>query len=138
MEAMLRGIPVVSSDSGGLVEAKRGTGYVLPVKTIARYKPVFDEHAMPLPVVEANDAGPWVAALGKLLGDRAEYERESCASRAAALEFVGRLDAADMERYLLRLERGRVNGGSMATVESLSPEKRALLLERLRKRSSRE
>ena len=45
--------------------------------------------------------------------------------------------AADMERYLMGLERGRENGGAAATVESLSPEKRALLLERLRKRGGR-
>ena len=50
MESMLRGIPVVASDSGGLVEAKHGTGYVIPVKTIERYEPVFDEHSMPRPV----------------------------------------------------------------------------------------
>ena len=118
MESMLRGIPVVASDSGGLVEAKHGTGYVIPVKTIARYEAVFDEHAMPLPVVERNDAGPWVAALGRLLGDRAEYEREACASRAAAARFVAGLDAADLERYLMRLERGRGNGGPAATIES--------------------
>src|SRR5579863_2185538 len=34
MENMLRGIPVVASDSGGLKEAKSGTGYVIPVRTI--------------------------------------------------------------------------------------------------------
>ena len=34
MEAMLRGIPVVASDSGGLKEAKAGTGFVLPVRPI--------------------------------------------------------------------------------------------------------
>ena len=77
MEAMLRGIPVVSSDSGGLVEAKHGTGYVIPVHTIERYEPVFDEHAMPRPVVRENDVAPWVAALRELLGDRAAYQRES-------------------------------------------------------------
>src|ERR1017187_5820058 len=42
MESMLRGIPVVASDAGGLVEAKHGTGYVIPVNTIERYLPVFD------------------------------------------------------------------------------------------------
>ena len=32
MEAMLRGVPVISSDSGGLKEAKHGTGFVVPVQ----------------------------------------------------------------------------------------------------------
>jgi glycosyltransferase involved in cell wall biosynthesis len=47
MEAMLRGLPVISSDSGGLAEAKRGTGFVIPVRPIERYEPVFDENHMP-------------------------------------------------------------------------------------------
>ena len=32
MEAMLRGLPVIASDSGGLKEAKAGTGFVIPVR----------------------------------------------------------------------------------------------------------
>jgi hypothetical protein len=50
---------------------------------------------------------------------------------------VGGLDAADMERYLRTLAVPAGSGaaaGGHATIESLSPEKRALLLERLRKR----
>src|ERR1019366_1457502 len=142
METMLRGIPVVASDAGGLVEAKQGTGYVIPVNTIERYDPVFDEHAMPRPVVRPNDPAPWVAALRELLSDSAAYRRESQASRTAAQRFVGGLDAAEMERYLTSLAvasdartDARPDGRhGHATIESLSPEKRALLLERLRKR----
>jgi glycosyltransferase involved in cell wall biosynthesis len=136
MEAMLRGIPVVASDAGGLKEAKRGTGYVIPVHTIERYQPAFDEHAMPKPVVQANDVAPWVAAIEELLGDREAYERESEASRAAAETFVRSLDAGEMERYLagLRPRAGTAGKTGPATIESLSPEKRALLLERLHKR----
>jgi len=138
MESMLRGIPVVASDAGGLVEAKHGTGYVIPVNTIERYEPVFDEHAMPRPVVRPNDPAPWVTALRELLTDGAAYRRESQASRTAAQRFAGALDAADMERYLASLTvrtdaRPEARHGH-ATIESLSPEKRALLLERLRKR----
>jgi glycosyltransferase involved in cell wall biosynthesis len=135
MESMLRGIPVVSSDSGGLVEARHGTGYVIPVRTIERYQPLFDEHAMPLPVVEPHDPAPWIAALEELLGNRAAYERESAASKAAADRFLGALDASAMERYLQRLTPGAATADH-ARVESLSPEKRALLLERLRKRGT--
>src|SRR5258708_12972394 len=69
MEAMLRGIPVVSSDSGGLVEAKHGTGYVIGVKTIAADEAVFDEHAMPRPLVAPHDARIWIDALRPLLGE---------------------------------------------------------------------
>jgi glycosyltransferase involved in cell wall biosynthesis len=136
MEAMLRGIPVVASDSGGLKEAKRGTNYVIPVHTIERYQLVFDEHAMPKPVAPANDPAPWVAALRELLGDRAAYEREAGASRAAAERFVSGLDAAELERYLLALRPG-IEGKAKpepATIESLSPERRALLLQRLHAR----
>ncbi|HEV2447959.1 MAG TPA: glycosyltransferase family 4 protein [Candidatus Sulfopaludibacter sp.] len=135
MENMLRGIPVVASDSGGLKEAKSGTGYVIPVRTIERYQPVFDEHGMPKPVVQENDPEPWLAALHQLLHDRAAYQRESEASRGAALRFVAGLDAGEMDRYLETLRpRAAETAESLATVESLTPERRALLLERLRKR----
>jgi glycosyltransferase involved in cell wall biosynthesis len=135
MESMLRGIPVVASDSGGLKEAKRGTGYVIPVRTIERYEPVFDEHAMPRPVVPGNDASPWVAAVTELLTDRGAYQRESAASREAAGRFVSGLDAGDLERLLKSIKAGgAVAQAEQASIESLTPEKRALLLERLRKR----
>jgi glycosyltransferase involved in cell wall biosynthesis len=137
MENMLRGIPVIASDSGGLKEAKFGTGYVIPVRTIERYQPVFDEHGMPKPVVHENDVTPWLAALNELLTDRAAYQRESQASRDAALRFVARLDAAHMESYLEALHpRPRTAAPVHATVESLTPERRALLLDRLRKRKT--
>jgi glycosyltransferase involved in cell wall biosynthesis len=136
MEAMLRGIPAVASSAGGLPEAKRGTGYVIPVQPIERYLAEFDEQAMPRPVVPENPIEPWVEAIRTLLGDRAAYERESAASRAAALPFVQGLDAGEFERYLAGLQpAGSAGRGASPTVESLSPERRALLLERLRRRT---
>jgi len=135
MEAMLRGIPVIASDSGGLKEAKNGTGYVIPVRPIERYQAVFDEHGMPKPELPENDAAPWVAALEELLEDREAYKRESAASRAAALGFVAGLDAGAMEAYLANLEPRREQPEvERTTIESLSPARRALLLERLHKR----
>lgn len=136
MEAMLRGIPVVASDSGGLREAKQGTGYSVAVRTIERYLPAYDEHAMPRPVVPENDVRPWVSAVRELLTCHEAYERESAASREAGLRFVERLDAGDMERFLMALEPREYLHRERATIESLSPEKRALLLERLRKRQA--
>ncbi len=134
MEAMLRGIPVIASDSGGLKEAKSGTGYVIPVHTIDRYQPVYDEHAMPKPVVPENDSAPWVAAIQELLTDRPAYQRESAASRQASLRFVSTLDAGEMERFLLHRRPGSTRTAERPTIETLSPEKRALLLQRLHHR----
>ena len=75
MEAMLRGMPVIASDSGGLVEAKQGTGFVIPVRPIERFEPVFDETRMPKPVdVRAGHRAVGAGRLRALLTDRAAYE----------------------------------------------------------------
>ncbi|HEV8040734.1 MAG TPA: glycosyltransferase family 4 protein [Bryobacteraceae bacterium] len=103
MEAMLRGIPVISSDSGGLVEARQGTGFVIPVRRIQRYLFEFDETHMPRPVIPEQDLEPWTEALNSLLGDRNLYAAESERCRTAALNFVARLDASDLEKLLLSL-----------------------------------
>jgi len=136
MEAMLRGLPVVASDAGGLQEAKEGTGYAIPVATIERYQAVYDEHSMPKPVEPVNDAGPWVAAIRELLTEREAYARESAASRAAGARFVAGLDAGRMEVYLRGLRHGAAGPPEPASVETLSPEKRALLLQLLHKRKA--
>jgi glycosyltransferase involved in cell wall biosynthesis len=100
MEAMLRGLPVIASDSGGLMEAKSGTGYVIPVRPIERYEREFDETHMPVAVAPAQDLAPWKEALHTLLTDEAAYWAEAERSRAVALRFVEQLDAADFERMI--------------------------------------
>ena len=121
MEAMLRGLPVISSDSGGLMEAKEGTGFVIPVKPIDRYEMVFDENHMPKPVSSPQDIAPWETALRTLLTDESVFQNEATRSREAGLRFVSGVRAGDLERYLL-------------SRPELAP--RELLLQRLRKRSS--
>jgi glycosyltransferase involved in cell wall biosynthesis len=142
MEAMLRGVPVVASDFGGLQEAKEGTGFVIPVRPIERFEPGFDERGMPRPVVPEQDITPWARALETLLTDRAAYEREAAVSREVALRFVNGLRPERMEEFLkglapasIRAEEGSRPAARDALAE-LSPEKRALLLQRLRKRAS--
>ena len=104
MEAMLRGIPVVASDSGGLEEAKRGTEYVVPVRPITKYLPEFDENGMPKAVVPEQDVEPWVAAVRKLTSDPAAYQEESHRSRKAAERFVRNIEPDGLERLLLGLK----------------------------------
>src|ERR1039457_7245538 len=122
MEAMLHGIPVISSDAGGLVEAKMGTPFVVHAPAIERYAPVFDEHSL-----------PWEDALRALLTDRALYERVSAASREAALRFAGSLDAGRMQAFLQSLKPGEAVR-ERPSLANLSPQKRTLLLQMARGR----
>ncbi len=100
MEAMLRGIPVLAADLGGLPEAKLGMPYLLPVHPVEKYEARFDEHRLPIAIVPPQDLDPWSRAIERLASDRNHYEEISARSRAAAIHFVREVDAADFERAL--------------------------------------
>jgi glycosyltransferase involved in cell wall biosynthesis len=135
MEAMLRGLPVIASDSGGLEDAKRGTGYVVPVRPVVRYERSFDDTGMPRAVVPEQDIAPWAAALRRLLSDEAEYWAEAGRSRAAALAFVSGLNAGDFETYLERLQPVAPDARELsARLGKLDPRQRARLLDQVRAR----
>ena len=97
-DAMLRGIPVLASNAGGLPETKLGVDYVLPVNMIERYE--LDSKGQVKPVVPQQDVSGWVKALNDVITDRALYERLSLASREAALSFVDNLGPHHFEHYL--------------------------------------
>ena len=105
MEAMLRGIPVISSDSGGLQEATRGTGYVIRVRPIQRYESTYDDRHMPRAVVPEQDVAPWVAAVKALTEDPAEWRRESARSFEVATRFVSSLRPGDLGDLLASVAR---------------------------------
>jgi glycosyltransferase involved in cell wall biosynthesis len=149
-EAMLRGIPVMASNQGGLVEAKLRTKYVLAVRPIVEYLASFDENRMPLPVVPEQDLNPWADALRELLTDREVYRDAARHARRASHEFVEALDARRLEQFLLELKPGVVAtverrsaaassapqgqaGSAQDLLSRLSPERRALLLQKLKK-----
>lgn len=158
-EAMLHGIPVVGSDSGGLRETMLGMDYVIPVRLIERYEERFDELGNPIPVVPEQDVEVWERTLRKLLTDRALYEQLSAESREAAVRFVAGVSVAPFEDYLENLApRPQMNqagaagqaqprdsrldleaaeagaaGAGAAALANLSPERLELLARRLRK-----
>lgn len=136
VEAMVRGVPVIASDIGGIPEAKLGVPYLIPVRPITRYKPAVDENMAPVPEVPQQDIGPWQATLERLLKDRAHYEQLSAASRAAALEYARNLSVAPFEQYLEKILQSPERWvWPAATASQLSPEKRKLLALRLRQKS---
>ena len=143
MEAMLRGVPVLASNMGSLVEAKMGTNYVLPVNPIERYTTVFDENRMPAPVVPEQDIEPWAKALAELMEDPELYRRESQAAGEAAEHFVSSVKESLFEEFLLKLTpnappgptpRAAPDDETRKALGGLSAGKRALLLRKLKER----
>lgn len=145
VEAMLRGVPVVASNIGGIPEAKMGVPYLLPVAPIQRYRPELDEHMVPVAEVPPQDIHPWKEALQRLTSDPSHYREVSVQSRAAALRYAEELSARPFEDLLREAVREPRTAALPASaspprpagpLESLSPERRALLALRLRKRAS--
>jgi medium-chain acyl-[acyl-carrier-protein] hydrolase len=138
VEALLRGVPVMAANVGGIPEAMMGVPYLLPVRPIEKYEMRLDEQMVPVAQVPAQDIGPWREALARLLTDRAHYEEIARQSRRAALEYARELHVGHFEKLLTGTKKSAARVPAPAThpnLESLSPEKRKLLALRLRKQS---
>ncbi len=140
MEAMLRGVPVIASDSGGLREAKAGSRFLIPVHLIESYEAVFNDRNMPRPVLPPQDSAPWVAGIRALSASKASYHEEQGAQQEAALRFVRGVDRFAFEKLLVSLApyRGKptvnLDADAHQGLDRLSDNKRTLLLKRLRQR----
>lgn len=136
VESLMRGVPVLGADVGGIPEAMCGVDYLLPVNPIRVYKPAIDENMVPVAEVPPQDMGPWEAALGRLLTEQTRYEALSRASREASLAYARSLSAEPFERVLIdacaRPRRQAVHGSG-----DLSAERRRLLALRLRQKAAR-
>jgi glycosyltransferase involved in cell wall biosynthesis len=102
-EAMLRGIPVIASDVGGVREAKLGVEYLLPVCPIVSFANRLDERMLPVPIVPEQDVQPWIGALRELLSSEVTYRRISQQSREAAQAANENETAGPLEEYLRRV-----------------------------------
>jgi surfactin synthase thioesterase subunit/glycosyltransferase involved in cell wall biosynthesis len=135
LEAMLRGVPVIASNVGGIPEAKMGVEYLLPVEPITRYDPTLDERMVPVADVPPQNIGPWQEALARLTSDSEHYADVSRRSREAALAYTSHLTAEPFEKFLRQVvgrpQRARLQ--PHAAEQKLSPEKRRLLALRLHK-----
>ena len=159
VEAMLRGVPVIASNSGGNVEAKLGTDFVIPVRPIESFMERLDGNMLPVPIIPQQDVNPWQEALANLLSDRDYYEKHSRAARESALGFVVGLGVESLEDLLRRLadkpgtRRRDAQGNSRSSnprnaapkimgapenIADLTPEQRAVLMLWLRKEASQQ
>jgi surfactin synthase thioesterase subunit/glycosyltransferase involved in cell wall biosynthesis len=139
VEAMLRAVPVMASDVGGIPEAMMGAPYLLPVNPIVKYRTRLDEQMVPVAEVPPQATGPWCEALGRLLADRAHWGTVSQASRAAAVAYATGLSVGPFEEFLEEVLRQpkvqKVQLVGQAVPPALSPERRQLLALRLRNRA---
>jgi surfactin synthase thioesterase subunit/glycosyltransferase involved in cell wall biosynthesis len=138
LEAMLRGVPVMAANTGGIPEAMMGVPYLLPVRPIEKYQKRLDEQMVPVAEVPAQDIGPWREALTRLLTDATHYAALAAQSRGAALEYAKELHAGHFEKLLAGGKKSATAvppPSAKPSLERLSPERRQLLALRLRRQS---
>jgi glycosyltransferase involved in cell wall biosynthesis len=87
IEAMVHGIPTISSDLGGLPEAMLGRPQLCPVTPIERWDYDAARGAFS-PVVPAQDLEPWKCAIQSFLGSDDHYRELSAKGREAALDYI--------------------------------------------------
>ncbi|HEX5603285.1 MAG TPA: glycosyltransferase, partial [Pyrinomonadaceae bacterium] len=143
VDAMLRGVPVLAAAFGGLLEAKLGTDYLLPVRPIERFEEALGDNMLPVPIVPEQNIEPWLSSLTALLTDRALYEQQSIAARTAATAFATRVSADQFVDWLGTLKndsrpasiKTKPQGNGNSDLAALTPQQRALLVERLKQKS---
>jgi glycosyltransferase involved in cell wall biosynthesis len=102
-EAMLRGIPVISSNVGGIEEVNLGTGFMLPVQPIEQVTDSFNQNKTIIPLVSEQKIQPWYNALLQLLSNRELYYKQSNLVRSAANQFVSKIEIEDFEDFLMSI-----------------------------------
>ncbi|MCA9262627.1 MAG: glycosyltransferase family 4 protein [Planctomycetales bacterium] len=91
-EAMLRGIPVIASNIGGLPEAKLGVDYLVDVAPGEWRDGAF--------VTPHQNIADWERPLRELLESRDTYDRCSHDSRQTAMRFAESISVAPFESFL--------------------------------------
>lgn len=103
-EALIRGVPVLASDHGGLSEAAASSRFRLPVSPITHWQSTYDDTGMPVAEVAPQPVVAWQNALAELLGNEKLYASERAAGLEAARSFAEHLSPHDLETLLAGLK----------------------------------
>jgi surfactin synthase thioesterase subunit/glycosyltransferase involved in cell wall biosynthesis len=102
-EALLRGIPVLASDYGGLAESTASSEMRQPISPIRQWTQHMDDTGMPVGVLPEQPFHVWASALARLCESRDLYEAERARGMSAARAFVEQWRASDLLDLLARL-----------------------------------
>lgn len=92
IEALLRGVPVLAADLGGLRESAIGAARLCPVTPVVIGDGVDDTGRRPVQI-PAQDIAPWQRALRELLADETRYQAIARDGRELAQAFLARVEA---------------------------------------------
>ncbi|CAG8488049.1 7164_t:CDS:2 [Acaulospora colombiana] len=107
VEAMLRGIPVICSDAGGLVEAKCGVAFgTIHVNVINGERETDNDviQEMGIYKIPHQNIEPWIQTLRSLLDDRETYERISRECHEKSTEHIQSIDVEAYARWFIELK----------------------------------
>jgi hypothetical protein len=104
IEAMLRGIVVISSNAGGLVESHLNVPFMVNVDILTGEREQDPELRKRCEYkMKPQDMTPWIETLEKVLSDEELYYDVARKSRLAAMEYVVGIDRGVYERVLVGL-----------------------------------
>jgi tyrocidine synthetase III len=134
VDAMLRGIPVLASNFGGLKEAKLGTDYLIDISPIQGFTGELDENSLPEAIIPEQNLELWKNALNELLFNKEQYLKASSDAYLKSHQFIQSLSIDKLEKWLLQNLPGSIAEKPKIDVKNLTPEQKKKLLLELQKK----